>query len=201
MVAHHKTTPYHPQENGTAEAFNKILSQTLTKICDVGRKYWDDKVSAILWAYRMTYKRLNKATPFQLVFGVEVVLPIEFMLPSLRIARAGGLADEQALEEWIEKMVQLDEFQAISRWSQKQEKAWQKAWHDRHIKDKKLEVGQMVLLYDSKFLHHLGKLKVHWLGPYVITHILESGAFQLEELDGTWLPSYFNRSRLKPYYK
>ncbi|KAH9293205.1 hypothetical protein KI387_041589, partial [Taxus chinensis] len=83
MVAHHKTTPYHPQENGTVEAFNKILSHTLTKICDVGRQDWDDKVSAILWAYRTTYKRLNKATPFQLVFGMEAIFPVEFMLPSL----------------------------------------------------------------------------------------------------------------------
>lgn len=69
MIAHHKTTPFHPQEDGTIEDFNKILSQKLTKNCDVGRKYWDDKVSAMIWAYRTTYKQLNKATPFQFVFG------------------------------------------------------------------------------------------------------------------------------------
>ncbi|KAH9296991.1 hypothetical protein KI387_028673, partial [Taxus chinensis] len=49
MVAHQKTTPYHPQENGITEAFDEILSHTLTKICDVGRKDWDDKVLAVLW--------------------------------------------------------------------------------------------------------------------------------------------------------
>lgn len=95
MVSHHKTTPYHPQENGTTKSFNKILSHNLTKIFDVGRQDWDDKVSAILWAYMTTYKRMNKATPFQLVFGTEVVLPVEFMLPSLRIAHVGGLASHQ----------------------------------------------------------------------------------------------------------
>lgn len=93
----------------------------------MGQKDWDDKVSAILWAHRTTYKRLNKATPFQLVFGSEAILPIEFMLPYLRIMRVGGLADEKALDEWIENMVQLDEHRAIARWSQKQEKACQKA--------------------------------------------------------------------------
>jgi transposase InsO family protein len=34
-VHHQKSTPYHSQENGTIEAFNKILETTPTKICSV----------------------------------------------------------------------------------------------------------------------------------------------------------------------
>ncbi|KAH9308996.1 hypothetical protein KI387_036907, partial [Taxus chinensis] len=70
---------------------------------------WDYKVSAVLWAYRTTYKRLNKATPFQLVFGAKLVFPVEFMLPSLHIAFTGGLDDAQALEERIDELIKLDE--------------------------------------------------------------------------------------------
>ncbi|KAH9288894.1 hypothetical protein KI387_033011, partial [Taxus chinensis] len=70
---------------------------------------WDDKVSTVLWAYRTTYKRLNKATPFQLVFGMNAFLPVEFVLPSLHIACTGGLDDEQALEGRIDELIKLDE--------------------------------------------------------------------------------------------
>ena len=75
---HIKSTTYHPQSNGAVEAFNKNMTRGLTKICNTDKDDWDDKIPAVLWSYRATYKRSTNQTPFQLVYGQEAVIPLHF---------------------------------------------------------------------------------------------------------------------------
>jgi transposase InsO family protein len=37
QIYHQKSTPYHPQTNGTMEAFNKILENALMKVCNTNK--------------------------------------------------------------------------------------------------------------------------------------------------------------------
>jgi len=47
-VYHQKSTPYHLSANGTFEAFNNILENVLTKVCNEKRNDWDVCVPAVL---------------------------------------------------------------------------------------------------------------------------------------------------------
>lgn len=94
-------------------------------------------------------------------------------------------------------MLALEEDHFLARFHQQVQKSWEKAWHDKHIKQQTFKNGDLVFLYDSKFSQFLGRFKMHWLGPYVIKDISDGGTVQLVNLNGELFVGRVNESRLK----
>ena len=47
----------------------------------------------------MTCKKLIRQIPSRIIYGVETVISMEYIVPSLRIAALTGMMDRGALEE------------------------------------------------------------------------------------------------------
>jgi hypothetical protein len=73
-IHHHKISPYHHPDNGTMEAFNKILEKSLTKIYNVNMDDWDLNIPTVLWAYRTTCNKITGRTPFRMVYVQEAIV-------------------------------------------------------------------------------------------------------------------------------
>lgn len=67
------------------------------------------RVPTVLWAYRMTCKTFTGQMPFRLVYGIEVVMLMEYIVPSLCIATFTIMKDHKALEEWLPQLIELEE--------------------------------------------------------------------------------------------
>ncbi|KAG9444319.1 hypothetical protein H6P81_015659 [Aristolochia fimbriata] len=92
------SSTYNPTANGLAEAFNKTLCKILKKTIGAHKKSWDEKLGEALWAYKTLFRTPTLSTPYSLVYGTEVVLPLKVQLPSLRIAIREGLTIEECAQ-------------------------------------------------------------------------------------------------------
>eukprot|EP00253_Pinus_taeda_P033561 PITA_33561 len=106
---HKRSTPYHPRANGQVESTNKKLEGIITKTVAMNIKNWEEKLKDALWAYRITWKNTTGFTPYQLVYGKEVMLPIEFQIHTFKMAAYLGIDLNEAQQERIQRLNQLDE--------------------------------------------------------------------------------------------
>ncbi|GKC40527.1 hypothetical protein Tco_1052911, partial [Tanacetum coccineum] len=72
-----------------------------------------------------------------------------------------------------------------------------KKFHDSKIKNHIFNVGDRVLLFNSRLKIFSGKLKTRWSGPFTITKVFPYGTIELSQLDG---PNFkVNGHRVKHY--
>jgi hypothetical protein len=85
-----------------------------------------------LWAYRMSVKTATGFSPFQLIYRLEAVLPIECQIPSLKLA-VQLLLDTSPLEERLLYLEKLNEQHRDATLANKAHKQKFKCQYDRSI--------------------------------------------------------------------
>ena len=108
-IKHRKSSPYHPQANGQVESTNKILEAIMTKTVKQHRRDWSDKLLEVLWTYRTTWKNTIGFNPYEMVYGKQVLLPIEFQISTYRLASELGMDLNEPQQKRVTQLNELDE--------------------------------------------------------------------------------------------
>jgi hypothetical protein len=81
------------------------------------------------------------------------------------------MSKEESVAQRLMELQELEETMFLADFHQSVEKERKKYWHDRHIKTKVFAQGDKVLLYESWYKKHPGKLHMHLLGPFIVVEI------------------------------
>ena len=121
-----------------------------------------------LWAYRTSVKTSTGFTPFQLVYGLEAVFPIECEIPLLQMAIELLPATSEE-EKRLLYLAQLDENRRDATLAIETHAKRMKAQYDRNVTPRNFSEGDLVLVYgQANDKLGAGKFIPMWHGPYVV---------------------------------
>ena len=187
--------------NGTIGAFNKIVENTLTKVYNMYRNDWYMHTPVVLWAYRIMCKKLRGQTSFRLVYGIEALLAMEYIISSFQITSLIDMADHETIKDCLTQLLELEEDMFLAGFHQLVQNEREKGRHGQHIKLCTFKVNDLVFLYDRIFTKLPGKFQMHSLGPYVVKEIIDGGAVQLAKLNGQFFLGKSNGIFLNLYQR
>ena len=79
-IKHKKSTPGHPQGNGRIERFNRTLKELINRLVNNRVQSWESVVASAMLAYRSALSDTTGFTPFYLMYGRNVKLPLSMLL-------------------------------------------------------------------------------------------------------------------------
>ncbi|XP_048619900.1 uncharacterized protein LOC125592961 [Brassica napus] len=178
-VKHKVATPYHPQTSGQVEISNREIKSILEKTVGTTRKDWSTKLDDALWAYRTAFKTPLGTTPFNLVYGKACHLPVELEYKALWAVKMLNFDIKSAKEKRLFQLHELDEIRLDAFENSRIYKEKTKAFHDKKILKREFNIGDQVLLFNSRLKLFPGKLKSRWSGPFKIKEVRPYGAIVL----------------------
>nr|XP_009622012.1 uncharacterized protein LOC104113524 [Nicotiana tomentosiformis] len=168
IIVHHNFTTYIPHMNEVVEAANKNIKRILPKIVNNHRK-WHEKLSFALLGYRTTMRTSTGEIPYMLVYGTEVVIPVEVEIPSLRDIQEAKLDYAEWIRVKQEQLMFIDKKRIDAvRHGQLYQNRMASAFNKR-VKPPQFIPGQLVV---KKIFPHQeeakGKFIPNWQGPYMV---------------------------------
>ncbi|GJT52893.1 reverse transcriptase domain-containing protein [Tanacetum coccineum] len=171
-ATHRLSTAYHPQTSEQVEVSNRGLKRILERTVGENRAFWSDKLDDALWAFRTAYKTPIGCTPYKLVYGKA-----------------------------YQRKVQLNELNELHDQAYENSLIYKektKRILDAKIKNRVFNVGDQVLIFNSRLKIFSGKLKSRWSRPFTIVQVFPYGTVELSQNSS---PNFkVNGHRLKHYF-
>nr|GFB73354.1 reverse transcriptase domain-containing protein [Tanacetum cinerariifolium] len=194
MMTHRLATAYHPQTSGQVEVSNRGLKCILERKVEENRASWPDKLDDALWAFRTAFKTLIGCTPYKLVYGKLYHLPIALEHKGYWALKHVNFDLKTAGDH---RKLQLNELRNQAYESSLIYKKRTKKLHDCKIKNRIFNVGDKVLLFNSRLKIFSGKHKTRWSAAFAITQVFPYGTVELSQPDGPNFKVLLFNSRLK----
>nr|GEU58537.1 DNA-directed DNA polymerase [Tanacetum cinerariifolium] len=160
------------------------------------RTSWLDKLDDALWAFRTAFKTPIGCTPYKLVCEKSCHLPIELEHRAYRALKHVNFNLKTAGDH---RKLQLNELRDQAYENSVIYKERTKKLNNSKIKNHIFNVGDQVLLFNSRLKIFSGKLKTRWSGPFTITQVFSYGTVELSQPNG---PNFkMNGHRMKHYFR
>lgn len=188
-----RTTPYHPQSDGMVERFNRTLLSMLSLFVEENQSNWDALLPYVMLAYRSSVHSSTGFTPFKVVFGQEMVLPVDIMLD------VGVRERFSTVTEYGSRLRDtLSTVMGAVRSHQAKASGRQKEAFDVRAQCQYYTEGELVWLrYKARRRGVCPKLQRRFRGPYRVVERLTDVLYRLEPVEGgAAMTVHFNR--LKP---
>jgi hypothetical protein len=197
------SSPYYAQANGQAESSNKTLIKLIKKKIKENPRRWHEVLSEALWAHRISRHDATNVTPFESVYGQEVVLPVEVNLDAYRLAKQNNLSDVMYHDLMMDNIDEVTDIRLKALKKIEKDKAQIAKAYNKKVKSKSFQVGDLVwktILPIGRKSNQFGKWSPNWDGPYEVTKVIFGNSYLLETLQGERLNRAFNGWYLKKYF-
>jgi transposase InsO family protein len=199
-IHHQPSLAAHPHMNRQVERANRLILQEMkTRMFhDLEARCinWHKELPSVLWALRTNVNRATRDTSFNLVYGVDAVLPPEIYLESARVAHFNA-EDQVEARELDSNLLEERRNTTLANVRKYQESL--KRYNNKSVVQRELSIGDLVLKKDicTKYRH---KFSSSWEGRFIIVDIESPVAFVLAEVVGGMLPNTWNADQLRKYY-